>query len=196
MNWSEILLLVCAVLSIFLLLYNSSRHRQIRVFASVAILSVVATLVPDLLAIQETVIVEWAMVTGITAALLALASIIRELKPYYARYPYPFSFTPLAILIFYPMLSDTAVLKDLLNQILQGGALLITLLLAISLARRVENRLSLLTGVGLLIVACIAYWAPVDDSLIPWLWQSTLALGMVLCSWSFMEVSGLLEQGD
>lgn len=196
MNWSEILLLVSAALSLFLLFYKGSGHRQIRIFAAIAILSVSVTLFPGMFSAREAMVLEWARITGITTVLLVLAFIIRQLKPYYARYPYPFSFTPLAVLIFYPMVSDTAVLKDLLNQILQGGALLIALLLTLSLGRRIQKRFILWGGVLLLTISCAAYWMISAEAFSPWLWQSSLALGMVLCSWSFMDISELLDQGN
>src|SRR5690625_2156099 len=196
MNWSEILLLVCSALSLFLLFYKGSGHRESRIFAAIAILSVSVTLFPGMFSAREAMVLEWARITGITTVLLVLAFIIRQLKPYYARYPYPFSFTPLAVLIFYPMVSDTAVLKDLLNQILQGGALLIALLLTLSLGRSIQKNFMLWGGVLLLMISCIAYWMISAEAFTPWLWQSSLSLGMVLCSWSFIDISELLDQGS
>src|SRR5690625_7841896 len=111
MNWSEILLLVCAALSIFLLFYKGSRHRQIRIFASIAILCVAVTLFPGLFSAQQTMVLEWAGFPGLTKVLLVLASFFCQWNPTFPLFPYPFSFTPLLCLFFIPMFLFRVFLK-------------------------------------------------------------------------------------
>lgn len=138
----------------------------------------------------EDITAEWTKITGITFVMLVLASVIRHFKPLYTRYPLSFSFTPVVILIFYPFITDADVLKNLLNQLLQGGAILISFLLYLTLGNKLRSHFIFLAGILLFILAYGLYWFGNDlTSLNPWAWQLFMAAGVITMSQSTIEIS-------
>lgn len=189
--WSEILLIICSLFSIVILLfYSGKNYLHLRCFLSVSLISVIVSISTSFFISEfDTEINEWTKVTGISFALVVIAILIREMKPTYVRYPVIFSYVPLAILAVYPFISDADILKDLLNQLLQGGAIVVSLLLYLSLKDKLEKHYLFLTGMLLFATAFGFYWfsGEIGSEMI-WTWQTPMAAGIILISLQTSEM--------
>jgi len=72
---------------------------------------------------------DWVNISAVVLTLSALGLMIRESKPKMARAPVVLAFIPFLILAAYPFISDTFVLKRFVFILLEGGGLLIALLM-------------------------------------------------------------------
>jgi hypothetical protein len=72
---------------------------------------------------------DWVNITAVVITLSALGLMIRESKPKIARAPMILAFIPFLILAVYPFVADTFVLKRFLFMLLEGGGILIALLM-------------------------------------------------------------------
>jgi len=189
--WSEILLIICCLFSIGVLLFYSGRnYLHLRFFLSVSLISIIVSISTSFIySAYETEINEWTKITGISFALVVIAIQIREMKPTYVRYPVIFSYMPLAIIAVYPFISDAEILKDLLNQLLQGGAIVVSLLLYLSLKDKLEKHYLFLIGVLLFATAYGFYWfgGEIGSEMI-WAWQLPMAAGIILLGMQTSEL--------
>lgn len=72
---------------------------------------------------------DWINITAVVLTLSALGLMIRESKPKITRAPVVLAFIPFLILAVYPFVADTFVLKRFLFILLEGGGILIALLM-------------------------------------------------------------------
>ncbi len=72
---------------------------------------------------------DWVNITAVILSLSALGLMIRESKPKIARAPVVLAFIPFLILAVYPFVADTFVLKRFVFLLLEGGGILIALLM-------------------------------------------------------------------
>jgi hypothetical protein len=190
--WSEILLIVSAAISsIWLIFYSGRSLFHINLFLTIPLIAIIICFAESIGFNSVTQdVTGWSMVTGVTALLVSISMIIRHLKPGYARYPYAFSFSPAVILIFYPFMTEAGILKDLFNQILQGGALLIAFLMIISLFKKLKRAPAFAASVLLLGMSYSFYWFDSINvtGLDAWFWQSTLSGGVILATASMSEL--------
>jgi hypothetical protein len=189
--WSEILVILCSLISIVILFfYSGSSFLHLRIFFTISALSIIAgTGGPIFYEQYANDIIEWSKVIGITFSLIVVALLIREMKPEYARFPVFFSYIPLLIIAVYPFISDAQILKDVLNLILQGGTLLIVFLLYLTLINKIDNHLLFLLALILLTLTYGFYWFGGDFiSNHPWTWQLPFITGMILKSLKFADI--------
>jgi len=182
--WSEILLLICSCTAILLLFLKSgSGYLRIKLLCTGSFLAVIVSFIAQHIVAYESLIIEWTKISGISFFLIVVAITIRELKPEYARYPVFFSYLPLGIIAVYPFITDADVLKNLLNQMLQGGGLVVSLLLYFSFYGKLKNYGMYMGGIVLFIIAYAIYWfADAFSLLYPWAWQLPLAIGFIMAS--------------
>jgi Na+/melibiose symporter-like transporter len=89
----------------------------------------------------------------------------------------------------YPFISDADVLKDLLNQLLQGGAIVVSLLLYLSLKDKLEKHYLFIIGTLFFATAFGFYWFGGDIGLeMIWTWQTPMAAGIILISLQSSEI--------
>lgn len=178
--WSEILLLICSSIAILLLFFRSgSEYLHVKLLCSGSFISIIISFLAQHV-VYESLILEWTKIAGISFFLIVLAILIRELKPEYARYPVFFSFLPLGVIVVYPFISDAAILKNLLNQLLQGGAIIVSLLLSFSLYSKLNNAGVYILGLIFFTIAYAIYWfGEFIHTLYPWSWQLPMALGLI-----------------
>ncbi|MEX0720828.1 MAG: hypothetical protein WD059_09185 [Balneolaceae bacterium] len=101
---------------------------------------------------------EWFKLISITTYISGLLVLIRESKPVFARFPLYLTALPFISILFFPFITDSIVIKDMLNAIYQGGALIVTaLVFTVNFARHNRRRYFLL-GIGFVIAAYISYW--------------------------------------
>jgi hypothetical protein len=67
------------------------------------------------------IIVDWINISAITTSLSAIGLMIRESKPKIARAPTTLAFLPFLILLVYPFVAETLVLKQILFVLLEVG---------------------------------------------------------------------------
>jgi hypothetical protein len=189
--WSDILVIICSFLSIIILFfYAGNRYLHLRLYLSISVLSIIAaTGGPIFYEHLANDIVEWSKVAGITFTLIVMALLIREMKPAFARFPVLFSYMPLFIILVYPFIADVQILKDVLNQILQGGALFIVLLFYLTLIRKMDDHILFLLSIILFTAAYLLYWFGGEfpgNHL--WTWQLPLISGMILITLKFADI--------
>lgn len=137
----------------------------------------------------------WISIGSITILLVVLANLIRELKPVYTRYPAYFTYSPFIILISYPFILNASNLIVLMNQILQGGALLITLLLYLALFQKLRRHMVYFGGFLLLLITYLGYWF-FSDSIASWMWHVTFVTGIGCMTYGINELLNFLDQKE
>ncbi len=193
--WSEILIVVCCLSAIFIFLFKSaSAYLHVRLLFVFSLLSIIAGMLPSIGVYSYEGLEEWSMICAISFVITALTVVIREILPAYARYPFIFSLLPLLIIALYPFITDAQVLKDLLNQILQGGALLVSIIFYITLIDKLKRNWILLLGIIGLLFSYLIFWFS-GELLItsPWLWQVCLAISVVLISYKMVNVIEIIR---
>jgi hypothetical protein len=132
----QLLVLLVALLTIFIKQGRLSGQHHKLLYAASAFLFAIITVADATLqyfsstdALFLTGFRDWIHITAITITLSALGLMIRESKPKIARAPFALAFLPFLILAVYPFVADTFVLKRFLFLLLEGGGLLIALLM-------------------------------------------------------------------
>tara|TARA_B100000965_G_scaffold391825_1_gene400474 strand:+ start:145305 stop:145802 length:498 start_codon:yes stop_codon:yes gene_type:complete len=101
---------------------------------------------------------EWGDLIGLTLAMSALYEEIRLSKPVFARFPTQLTFLPLIVILFYPLIVDSTVVKELLFQTYEGGMLIVALLLFSNNHKFYSKSYLLIGGLLLLTVSYIMKW--------------------------------------
>lgn len=133
------LVLIILLLRLSALFYKQglSADQRHKLFYAIASLLYSAVFGLDLLLMNydfdnpslTSLIKDWINVTAVVLTLSALGLMIRESKPKIARAPVVLAFIPFLILAVYPFVADTFVLKRFLFILLEGGGILIALLM-------------------------------------------------------------------
>ncbi len=196
MIWSQALLVITTLLAIlYLTFYTEKNLEWIKTPLIISLAAFALYLTLPLFLHLDNPVYGWLSVISTTLLFVSISALIRELKPLYNRYPVGFSLFPLLILIVYPFISDQEVLRQLLIQILQGGGLLIGLLIVITLLKPVENSIWVLTGIILIAVSYGIYWFIMDlYSLDDWIWQVILAGGLLFSMYYINNIFTYLKQ--
>ncbi len=101
---------------------------------------------------------EWGDLMAITIALCGLFIEIRESKPVFARFPIYLTLLPFLTVLFYPLVIDSVIIKNLLQLIYQGGAVLVAILV-ISINQFLhKKREYLLASSFVFLIAYISFW--------------------------------------
>jgi drug/metabolite transporter superfamily protein YnfA len=113
----------------------------------------------DLLQIKLAIhLFEWGRLASITIYISGLLVLIRDSKPVFARFPQYLTALPFVSFLFFPFIIDSMVIKDLINAIYQGGALVVTVLVfTVKLAHQ-KGRRYYIMGLGLIVAAYLSYW--------------------------------------
>jgi len=189
--WSDILVIICSIVSIIILFfYAGNKYLHLRLYLSITLLAIIsATGGPIFYEQIAYEISEWSKIIGITFSLIVMALLIREMKPIFARFPVLFSYIPLLIIIIYPFITETQILKDILNQILQGGTLIIVFLFYLTLIKKLDDHYLFLLALSLFILAYALFWFGGDfTENYSWTWQLPLITGMIVMSMKFADI--------
>lgn len=101
---------------------------------------------------------EWGRLLAITVYISGLLVLIRDSKPIFARFPQYLTALPFVSFLFFPLIIDSMVIKDLINAVYQGGALVVTVLVfTVNLAKK-RGRRYYIVGLSLVIAAYLSYW--------------------------------------
>jgi len=184
--WSQILVIFSTLLALFIFFKRIHQAaRLINMFVLIPLLLIALTfLASSELDLHIYLIIrDWSLLISATFALTILLKIIRDLKPVFERYPAPFIYTPLILLPVYPFLNDAEVIKNLLNIIFQGGALIVFILITATVIRKIESAWTAIIMVTSLISTYSLYWfVPDINEIYPWIWHLLLSAGLLTCS--------------
>lgn len=115
---------------------------------------------------------------------------IWHFKPTYTRHPYPFVYLPLLLIPIYGLISDMSVLSELLNQIFQGGAYLIAVLLYFTLHKSGVYKNYYLGALLLFLLGYFGYWHYPGAAESGWpVWRFFTGTGTILLAISFSGIS-------
>lgn len=123
----------------------------------------------------------WSRMITIAFVLTGLMEYIRYSKPEYARFPQIFILLPILLIIVWPFIDRTLVLKEWLICSYEGAGLLSGfLLIAMNNYKGNQNQMTMI-GLGFLSVAYLVFWLPVNilrEN--AWLWELIFAMGLIV----------------
>lgn len=126
----------------------------------------------------------------ISLVLTALMIIVRNLRPVIFRYPYFLVYSPLSLPIFFLLVIDTYLIKDLIFMASQGIALIVYLLLLTEEQAIAHKKRFGFIGLLLIIISYTIYWFLLDLFALPViLWVGTFSIGILLVTDTFTKIS-------
>lgn len=180
--WSQILLLLIIPVSIYMYQARMGSDRKDAKVIGVMVL-ITALFYEISRHIEFTykeITQEYLSITIFVLILILILMSIRRLRPEISRYPYPFVYVPLLILLFYPLIQGTVALTNIILMIIQGGSVAASLFLTIAHYDLFKKRWVAILNVILLLSAYVIFWyLPVLFDTRIWMWQSLLAAGMI-----------------
>jgi|GEM_PF-2707557 hypothetical protein len=118
----------------------------------------------------------------------ALAVLVREVKPPFARFPYVFVGLPLLLLLAFPLASNIPVILNWIELIFQIGAILILALLLVVIGKIQKEYYKLFIPIILCTLSLLSYYVePINDR-ISYLWQVLFLLGMLYFGYQFDRI--------
>lgn len=193
LNWTYILFLTTGIPAVILLFIIVLKDRLLSILLfGLAILSFLVGVLIDFINPNGLIIArEWGDLLAITLTLCGLFVKIRNSKPIFARFPIYLTALPLLILMFYPMVIDSIVVKQLLQITYQGGALLVSILVISINQYMYKGRGVLLASSFTLLISYILYWflRDFDQPLIEDISKILFCFGIILGSLGFKKIS-------
>lgn len=101
---------------------------------------------------------QWGKLISITFYISGLLVLIRESKPIFARFPAYLTALPFVSFLFFPLIIDSIVIKNLINAIYQGGALVVTVLVFTLNQAKQSKRRYYIIGISSIGLAYLSYW--------------------------------------
>lgn len=191
-TWLNGLIVVSAAFSSIYLLLASFRQKSIMLlvfamgllfFCASKALYFFEESIPEYLFYKD-----YLSIAGVSSILIGLFILIRNSKPVFARFPAQFTLLPLIVIPFYPMLSETLVLRELVSIIFQAGALVVAfLILFINQYKKSEHGWVIL-GCVFLTAVFLMKWVFAIDLEYSWIWEILLASGIIVSSIGFHKL--------
>ncbi len=123
----------------------------------------------------------WGRIITITILLIGLMEYTHYSKPEYARFPRMFIFLPLLLLVFWPFIDRTLVLKEWLMGIYEGGGLVAAILLVAINRHKGEQNYLTLVGLCLFAVSYLTYWFSSDIFQgNGWIWEISFCIALIV----------------
>lgn len=192
-DWLNILIGISGVPSLVIFVLLAVRDKSLsRIYFALAVSSLLCGMILSYLGIPvQDISIEWGNLLAIVFVLCALFVVIRNSKPIFARFPLYMTAMPLLGALFYPLINDATVVKDLLMMLYQGGAILVGILIFGINQFILKNRTLLLVGVLILNASYVTYWF-IDVEILEAQGSISLALfsvGMLVCALGFKRIS-------
>lgn len=133
---------------------------------------------------------QWGKLISITFYISGLLVLIRESKPVFARFPAYLTALPFVSFIFFPLIIDSIVIKDLINAIYQGGALLVTILIFTINQAKKQKRRYYIIGISLIGAAYLSYWVVFQQMNmveLHWISEILLSIGILFTAFRFVK---------
>lgn len=135
-------------------------------------------------------IIEWGKLISITTYISGLLALVRESKPIFARFPIYLTALPLISILFFPLIIETIVIRDVINAIYQGGALVVTILVFTLNNAKESGRRYYIIGLSLISAAYLGYWIYFNRTDIEdytWIPQVVLSAGILITLFRFLK---------
>lgn len=134
---------------------------------------------------------EWGDLIAITTALCGLFIEIRESKPIFARFPIYLTVLPFLSILFYPLIIDSVVIKNLLQLIYQGGAIVVAILVVSINQFLHKQRGYLLTACIIFLISYVCFWFLGDFESFPGrdIAKIVFSLGIIVALIGFKKAS-------
>lgn len=132
----------------------------------------------------------WGKLVAITFYISGLLVLIRESKPVFARFPIYLTALPFVSFLFFPLIIDSIVIKDLINAIYQGGALAVTVLVFTLNQARQKGRRYYIIGLSFISAAYIGYWLyfnRITNPDLTWITEILLSVGILVVLFRFIK---------
>lgn len=133
---------------------------------------------------------QWGKLISITFYISGLLVLIRESKPVFARFPIYLTTLPFISFIFFPLIVDSIVIKELINAIYQGGALVVTVLIFTLNQARESKRRYYIIGIFCIGAAYLSYWIVLkqfDMEEFLWISEILLSIGILFAAFRFVK---------
>ena len=160
LNWIYILYLAVGIPASFSLFLIAKKENSLSVLVfDISLVTFLAGVGLDYgFGDQLSIAREWGDLLAITTALCGLFIEIRESKPVFARFPIYLTGLPFLSVFFYPLVIDSLVIKNLLQLIYQGGAIVVAILVVSINQFLHKQREYLLTACMIFLMAYISFW--------------------------------------
>jgi len=135
-----------------------------------------------------TLIIDYAWIIATAFTLSALANILRDDKPGFARYPFAFTLLPLIIIPVFVLISDTMLIKNWVLGLFQAGALLISVLLFGLMAIRQRIFRIILLSWPFFAASWTLKWVLSDVNAAFWLVSILLSFGIISAAKAFQMI--------
>ena len=168
LNWIYILYLFVGIPSAINLFIIARKDNSLSILMFGSALVVFLTGVGTDYLFENTLVArEWGDLIAITATLSGLFMVIRDSKPVFARFPMYLTFLPFLTIVFYPLVIESEAIKDLLQLIYQGGAILVAILV-ISINHFLHKQRGFLVAASIIFLgAYISFWFLDEITVIP-----------------------------
>lgn len=196
--YNMLLMLAGAYLTYRIFLFYSRNRDLLFLFYGLAAVSVtIAFMDPFIAAIIQKFgfelrgqpFTEWGRICAISFILCGLIEFIRQSKPDFARFPQIFVSFPLLLIVSYPLVMHTVVLRDWLIGIYEISAIFVALVMHGFLSRSEKHHMVVFWGLIATLLAYLLYWLP-DNTAgnMAWMWKLTLLIAMVILMIGFEKL--------
>ncbi len=138
---------------------------------------------------------EWSTVFSVSLVLSAAAALLREFRPVFSRFPKSFTFAPLILILVYPLIIETVIVKQWALALYQGSALLISLLIYSYRTKKDGSYAYMLVGVLFFAITFVMYWIPETYFDFPaYAWMLLTSCGILIVTVGYNQIYNLDEQ--
>ncbi|MBO6793383.1 MAG: hypothetical protein JJ895_05700 [Balneolaceae bacterium] len=194
-DWISVLFLISGSVSAVILFIVAKRTASVsNLFFGLSALSFTIGVLLGLINDDFTEIArEWGDLLGMTLVLCGLFVKTRNSKPIFARFPMPMTMLPLIGVLFYPLINQAEVIKDLLWITYQGGAIVVAILV-ISINHLMYKQRALLLLACLILGSSFAiFWfvTIIDRPFSEDIANVMLSAGMLISALGFKKIGDL-----
>ncbi|MDR9416697.1 MAG: hypothetical protein RI564_10460 [Gracilimonas sp.] len=191
-KWIDLVVSLSFGTVFFLLLKLFIRQRSlIIIYFGLAALAIATPYAIDLVQVEMPIdVFEWGKLISITFYISGLLVLIRESKPVFARFPAYLTTLPFISFLFFPLIIDSFVIKDLINAIYQGGALVVTVLVFTLNQIRKTKRRYYIIGISSIGAAYMSYWfvfKQMNNPDLIWIAEILLSVGILFTAFRFVR---------
>ncbi len=133
---------------------------------------------------------EWGKLIAITFYISGLLALIRDSKPIFARFPFYLTLLPFVSFLFFPLIIDSIVIKNLINAIYQGGALIVTALIFSFNEAKKKRRRYYIIGITSVFTAYLTYWLILKrtpSTQYDWIAEILLSIGILFVTFRIIR---------
>lgn len=179
--------------TVFVLLFQLflKKRTLLELYFSIAALIISVPYLIDLFQIETPYnLFQWGKLISITIYISGLLALIRNSKPVFARFPQYLTALPFVSFLFFPLIIDSIVIKDLLNAIYQGGALAVTVLVFTLNQAKKRKRRYYIIGISSVGAAYLSYWllfSRINTPELIWVSEILLSVGILFTTFRFIK---------